>query len=99
MYVLEYLIYHLRPYGINSRFVAADGTELDRKSLDETALVAAAWKSAASDMGKDDVFRKSLNGSLLPESERSNDVNDDVVGAAKGKPVAQVRELPVGSSN
>ncbi len=86
MYVLEYLIYHLRPYGINSRFVAADGSAIDHQAVDEKGVVQAAWKSAVVNMGADDVFRKTLNGSLRSESERSRDINKDPVPGTK--PVA-----------
>ncbi len=75
MYMLEYLIYHLQPYGINSRFIATDGSSIDHQVMDEMAVVKAAWKSATLNMGPDDVFRKMLNGSLHSESERSHDID------------------------
>jgi len=58
MYVLEYLIYHLRPFGLGSYLASNRGSS-------KTAMLREAWQSAVGNMGADDVFKKSLNDTLL----------------------------------
>uniref|UniRef100_A0AC35G8Z8 N-acetylgalactosaminide beta-1,3-galactosyltransferase n=1 Tax=Panagrolaimus sp. PS1159 TaxID=55785 RepID=A0AC35G8Z8_9BILA len=49
MYVLEYLIYHLRPFGINS---------IKREKTNSSELLKAAYEMSIANMGADDVFKK-----------------------------------------
>ncbi|CAJ0578693.1 unnamed protein product, partial [Mesorhabditis spiculigera] len=49
MYVLEYLIYHLKPFGVDRPLTARPGQ----------SLLEAAYQAARSNMGADDVFRNS----------------------------------------
>lgn len=56
MYVLEYLIYHLKPFGVDRalRLISPDDSEM-----------AAAYRSAIQNMGADDVFKKSLENATI----------------------------------
>uniref|UniRef100_A0A8R1Y0N2 Glycoprotein-N-acetylgalactosamine 3-beta-galactosyltransferase 1 n=3 Tax=Onchocerca TaxID=6281 RepID=A0A8R1Y0N2_ONCVO len=60
MYVLEYLIYHLRPFGITKK--------LNSQSME------AAYQLAVKNMGPDDVFKKTFapNKSIISVAEDSN---------------------------
>jgi hypothetical protein len=53
MYVLEYLIYHLQPFAVDSTSIAAFGSE-------DAPLVEKAYAMAILNMGTDDVFKKNL---------------------------------------
>jgi glycoprotein-N-acetylgalactosamine 3-beta-galactosyltransferase len=59
MHVLEYFIYHLRPFGLSAYLVASEAVN------SRLNLLRSAWQSAVSNMGTDDVFKKSLNDTLL----------------------------------
>ena len=48
---MEYLIYHLRPYGVNAKFVSGD---FSQHQLDEQLLYLAGLKAARKDQGPDD---------------------------------------------
>jgi hypothetical protein len=53
MYVLEYFIYHLRPYGVDILFNTSGLTKDEyNKRLEETYI------KAITNMGPDDVFKK-----------------------------------------
>ncbi|KAH7722582.1 glycoprotein-N-acetylgalactosamine 3-beta-galactosyltransferase 1 [Aphelenchoides avenae] len=53
MYVLEYLIYHLRPFGVDSSSVAAFGPK-------DMSMLEKAYSMAVLNMGADDAFKKDL---------------------------------------
>lgn len=55
MYVLEYLIYHLRPYGAQSSQNLLQASTNNTKSL-----LKAAYEAAILNMGADDVFKKNV---------------------------------------
>ena len=54
MYVMEYLIYHLRPFGLASNPLTADSVPVDRTKLTDEAIFAAARESANRTRGVDD---------------------------------------------
>lgn len=60
MYVMEYLIYHLKPYGINARFsLTGDAddwntTAAPLSATDEQTLYERAWRAALRARGADD---------------------------------------------
>lgn len=62
MYVLEYLIYHLRPFGVSSR--------LNLETVNDTKM-SAAYRLAVSNMGADDMFRKKVTANrTVVQAER-----------------------------
>jgi hypothetical protein len=58
MYVLEYLIYHLRPFGVNSRFKIQlnndNGENITMSDIEDQELYEMAWRSALKFRGQDD---------------------------------------------
>jgi len=56
MYVLEYLIYHLRPFGADTSLDV-----LKRSKYSSDKLIKAAYAMSISNMGADDVFKKKLD--------------------------------------
>jgi hypothetical protein len=76
---MEYLIYHLRPFGINAR-VTIDGSQHKGGdgALDDITLVA--WRSAVRNMGADDAFQKMLNdsSSILYDDNSSSATNGTI---------------------
>lgn len=56
MYVMEYLIYHLRPYGINAKFVMNSGEPIKNiNEIDENKIIEAVRMAAARDRGAEDI--------------------------------------------
>lgn len=55
MYVLEYLIYHLRPFGVQSSMQSLI------PSYNNSNLIKSAYESAIQNMGNDDVFKKNVS--------------------------------------
>jgi hypothetical protein len=51
MYVLEYLIYHLKPFGV-------DTSSLEKFGPNEMPLMSKAYLMAIQNMGQDDAFKK-----------------------------------------
>lgn len=51
MYVLEYLVYHLKPFGV-------DTSALEKFGPKEMPLMSKAYLMSIQNMGQDDVFRK-----------------------------------------
>jgi len=51
MYVLEYLVYHLRPFGV-------DTSTLEKFGGKDVPLLSKAYMMAIQNMGSDDVFKK-----------------------------------------
>ncbi|VDK29048.1 unnamed protein product [Gongylonema pulchrum] len=70
MYALEYLIYHLRPFGKLLFFRISSGINLLSKS---DSKLAAAYRLAVKNMGEDDVFRKRVlaNMTVIPAPRTS----------------------------
>lgn len=51
---MEYLIYHLRPYGVNAKFVTKSGQMLSKPSLSDDEIVASVRQSAMKNRGAED---------------------------------------------
>jgi len=54
MYTMEYLIYHLRPFGVNAKFVTKSGQVLDKVSLSDDEIVESVKKMAMKNRGAED---------------------------------------------
>lgn len=66
MYVLEYMVYHLRPFGLDHSAITQFGPK-------EMPLLDKAYAMAIRNMGADDVFKKTendLSGLLSREGEK-----------------------------
>lgn len=74
MYVLEYLIYHLRPFGVDSSAVAAFGPK-------DMSMLEKAYSMAVLNMGADDAFKKDLKDvPALIAGESPTALNDTASG-------------------
>lgn len=88
MYVMEYLIYHLRPYGLNTRFIFGKEGNATAKfvqlgDVDEELLYQAALAQAQRDVGNDDVFVSPVPLSGGDEIEKSNSEKVDSEGRSQ----------------
>jgi len=58
MYVMDYLIYHLHPFGTNMKFLDAQGHVItDFKQLDRDKIFDYVQKLAARDLGAEDALQ------------------------------------------
>uniref|UniRef100_A0A915J5N0 Uncharacterized protein n=1 Tax=Romanomermis culicivorax TaxID=13658 RepID=A0A915J5N0_ROMCU len=56
MYVMEYLIYHLRPFGMNMKFLSPNGKPITNlEQIDQGALLKYITRLAIKDRGADDI--------------------------------------------
>jgi len=73
MYTMEYLIYHLRPFGVNARFVTSTGQQLQKPpNLSYDEIVDVVKKAAAKNRGADDKI-DGLVEATPAKNETSND--------------------------
>uniref|UniRef100_A0A7E4UW09 Glycoprotein-N-acetylgalactosamine 3-beta-galactosyltransferase 1 n=1 Tax=Panagrellus redivivus TaxID=6233 RepID=A0A7E4UW09_PANRE len=82
MYVLEYLIYHLRPFGSDTSLAA-----IRRHKTNSTDLLKAAYALSIANMGNDDAFKKESKdlSTLLGLAERTaKDTDTQLIDNAAG---------------